>query len=109
MAKVSKTELIRLQRKLKTDAKIGEHFGITRQAVHQLRKKFGIDSMISKNAERNRTILEMYNSSGKTGTTIARKFKLSVSQTYRIINDASRKKTGKKAASPKRAAAKKKK
>ena len=86
MAKISKSDLIKLQKKLKTDAAIGEKFGITRQAVHQLRKKFDIDSMIAKNDERNDKISGMYKS-GKSGTAIAEKFDLSVSQTYRIIND----------------------
>lgn len=52
MAKISKAELIRLQKKLKTDARIGEEFGITRQAIHQLRKKYGIKSRIAGNKER---------------------------------------------------------
>jgi hypothetical protein len=42
MARISKAQLIKLQKKLKTDAAIGEQFGITRQAVHLLRKKFDI-------------------------------------------------------------------
>ena len=87
MARISKAELIRLQKKFKTDARIGEEFGITRQAVHQLRKKYGIESMIAKNDERNEKIIELYKD-GKSGTTIAKKFGLSVSQTYRVINDA---------------------
>ena len=37
MAKISKAELIKLQKKFKT-VRIGEEFGITRQAIHQLRK-----------------------------------------------------------------------
>ncbi|MBD3343528.1 MAG: helix-turn-helix domain-containing protein [Chitinivibrionales bacterium] len=95
MARITKTELIRLQKKLKTDAAIGEQFGITRQAVHQLRKKYGIESVIAKNAERNKKIVEMYKA-GKSGTAIAKKFKLSVSQTYRIINESKKKKPAKK-------------
>ena len=87
MARISKSELVRLQKKLKTDAAIGAQFGITRQAVHQLRKKYGIESVIAKNDERNRKILSMYKA-GKSGTDIAKKFDLSVSQTYRVINEA---------------------
>lgn len=98
MARISKSQLIALQKKLKTDARIGEEFGITRQAVHQLRKKYGIESMIAKNDERNEKIIGMYKD-GKSGTSIAKKFGLSVSQTYRVINDAQKaaaKKTKKK-------------
>lgn len=86
MAKITKAKLIQLQKRLKTDDKIGKQFGITRQAVHQLRKKYGIESVIAKNAERNQKIVKAYKS-GASGTTLAKKFKLSISQTYRIINE----------------------
>lgn len=94
MAKISKSQLIKLQKKLKTDAKIGEEFGITRQAVHQLRKKYDILSVIAKNDERNSKIVSAYNK-GISGIELAKKLKLSVSQTYRIINES--KKSKKKA------------
>lgn len=86
MARISKTQLIKLQKKLKTDAAIGEQFGITRQAVHQLRKKYGIDSSLADNPQRNAEIVDMYEA-GASGTALAKKFKLSISQTYRIINE----------------------
>ena len=101
MAKITKAKLIQLQKNLKTDDKIGKQFGITRQAVHQLRKKYGIDSVIAKNAERNEKIVKAYKS-GASGTNLAKKFKLSISQTYRIINEGkSGKKKVKKAAKKK--------
>jgi Mor family transcriptional regulator len=102
MAKVSKVQLMKLQKKLKTDAAIGEQFGITRQAVHQLRKKYGVDSSIAENDQRNAEIIKTYEA-GTSGTALAKKFKLSVSQTYRIINDSKKagKKSGKKAAKKK--------
>jgi DNA invertase Pin-like site-specific DNA recombinase len=87
MARISKAQLIKLQKKFRTDAKIGEMYGITRQAVHQLRKKYGIDSSIADNPERNAKIVKQYKG-GTSGTTLAKKFKLSVSQTYRVINEA---------------------
>ncbi len=87
MAKISKTELIALQKKFKTDEAIGERFGITRQAVHQLRNKYGIESVIAKNDERNSKILKAYKT-GNTGMSLAKKFGLSVSQTYRILGGA---------------------
>jgi DNA invertase Pin-like site-specific DNA recombinase len=99
MACISKSELVRLQKKLKTDAKIGEQFQITRQAVHQLRKKYGIESVIAKNDERNQKIVKAYET-GASGTAIAKKFDLSVSQTYRIINET--KKSEKKKSAKKR-------
>ena len=95
MARISKTDLIKLQKKLKTDDAIGKKFGVTRQAVHQLRKKYGIDSVIAKNDERNAKIIKAYKT-GTSGTSLSKKFGLSVSQTYRVINET--KSAGKKAA-----------
>ena len=86
MARISKTELIKLQRKLVTDEAIGRRFTITRQAVHQLRKKYGIDSSIAGNPERNRKIITAFKN-GISGRAIAKKHSLSISQTYRIINE----------------------
>lgn len=100
MAKATKTQIISLQKKLKTDDKIGKHFGITRQAIHQLRKKYGIPSNIAKNKERNEKIVKAYKA-GASGTAVAKKFKLSISQTYRIINADGR-------VAPKKAVSKKK-
>jgi DNA invertase Pin-like site-specific DNA recombinase len=96
MARISKAQLIKLQRKYCTDARIGKLYGITRQAVHQLRKKYRIDSSIADNPQRNAKIVKLYKS-GTSGTALAKKFDLSVSQTYRVINEANAgKKKGKK-------------
>ncbi len=92
MARITKQELVRLQKKFKTDARIGEEFGITRQAVHQLRKKYGIESRTASNPERNQEILEM-RSNGASVEAIAKKFKLSIPQTYRIIKETTTPKT----------------
>ncbi|HUI91408.1 MAG TPA: hypothetical protein VLX68_04080 [Chitinivibrionales bacterium] len=92
MAKIGRSQLVALQKKLKTDAAIGERFGITRQAVHQLRQKYRIESVIAKNGERNAKIAKAHKA-GTSGTALAKKYDLSVSQTYRIIKDA---KKGKK-------------
>jgi DNA invertase Pin-like site-specific DNA recombinase len=86
MARITKAQLEKLQKKFVTDAAIGEQFGITRQAVHQLRKKYGIESSLSDNPERNSDIIKAYEA-GSSGTALAKKFKLSISQTYRIINE----------------------
>ena len=86
MASITKAQLIRLQKKLKRDAAIGQEFGITRQAVHQLRKKYGIPSVVEKNPERNAGIAQLYDS-GKTVAAIAKKYDLSISYTYRILSD----------------------
>lgn len=85
MATLTKAELIKLQKEYSTDEAIGKTIGITRQAIHQLRKKYGIDSVAAKTPERNEKIVEMH-SSGKTGTAIAEKLGMSISQVYRVIN-----------------------
>lgn len=102
MARISKSELIRLQKKFKTDARIGEEFGITRQAVHQLRKKYGIESRTAGNPERNKEMVAL-RESGHSVEAIAKKFKLSIPQTYRILKEtASTIKPAKKKAAKKR-------
>ncbi len=98
MARITKPELIRLQKKFKTDARIGEEFGITRQAVHQLRKKYGIDSRTATNPDRNKEMVEM-RESGQSVEAIAKKFKLSIPQTYRILKETIAEKATKKKAS----------
>ena len=84
MASISKTELSKLQKTLKTDALIGKKFGISRQAVHQLRQKYGIDYVKTKNKERNDKILALANK-GVACTKIAKETKVSISQVYRIV------------------------
>lgn len=91
MARISKAQLIKLQKKFQTDAAIGEQFGITRQAVHQLRKKYEIESSLADNPQRNGDIVKAYEG-GASGTALAKKFGLSISQTYRIINESNKSK-----------------
>jgi len=86
MAKISKNQLIKLQNKYITDQAIGKLFGITRQAVHQLRNKYDIAAIEEKHASRNSDIVKAFNK-GIPTVKIAQKFKISVSQTYRIIRD----------------------
>ncbi len=96
MARISKNDLLRLQKKFHTDARIGEEFGITRQAVHQLRKKYNIDSRTAGNPDRNKEMVAL-RTAGKSVEAIAKKFKLSIPQTYRILKESSPKKAAKKA------------
>ena len=95
MARITKQQLLKLQKKYTTDAKIGELYDITRQAIHQLRKKYGVESSIVDNPKRNAEIVKLYKS-GKSGTALAKKFDLSISQTYRVINEAKPAKKSKK-------------
>lgn len=85
MAKVNKEQLIKLQKTLQTDAAIGAKYGITRQAIHQLRIKYGVKSIRDKNVERNEKIRAMYKK-GKTGMAIAKEMDMSTSQIFRILN-----------------------
>ena len=95
MAKVSKSELIKLQKSLTTDEAIGKKFGVTRQRIHQLRKKYGIESSYADHPERNAKIVALYKK-GTPSTALAKKIGLSVSHTYKIINIAGKKKLSKK-------------
>jgi hypothetical protein len=85
MARISKSQLEKLQKKYNTDEAIGKLFSISRQAVHQLREKYGIGPVGDKHRERNVGIRTMYGQ-GTSGIALANKFRLSISQTYRIIN-----------------------
>ncbi len=84
MAKVGKEQLIKLQKTLITDAAIGAKFGISRQAIHQMRVKYGINANTAKNKERNDKIISLYKK-GKSGIEIAKNLDISMSQVYRII------------------------
>jgi hypothetical protein len=84
MARISKQQLIKLQAKYKTDDAVGKLFGISKQAVHQLRNKYGIPIVADKHENRNSEILKAY-AAGTAGTQLSKKLKLSVSQVYRII------------------------
>jgi DNA invertase Pin-like site-specific DNA recombinase len=95
MARISKGQLEKLQKKYKTDEAIGNLFGISRQAVHQLRTKYDIAAVKDKHAERNQDIVRQYQH-GTSGTKLAKKFKLSISQAYRIINSKKSKKARKR-------------
>ena len=95
MARISKGQMEKLQKKYKTDEAIGGLFGISRQAVHQLRAKYGIQPVKDKHADRNEELLRQYDQ-GISGIKLAKKLKLSISQVYRIINERKGKKGRKK-------------
>jgi DNA-binding NarL/FixJ family response regulator len=91
MAMVSKTELVRLQKSLGTDEAIAGKFKVTRQAIQQLRRAYGIESRYSRNPKRNKEILSLFRG-GKTVIEIAKKFDLSVAHTYLLLGEARGKK-----------------
>ena len=84
MPRVTKQEFIKLQKKLKTDQAIGKKFGISRQAIHQLRKEYGLAAIKNKNKERNEAIRAMYKNEVPVAK-ISKKTGLSVSQVYRLL------------------------
>ena len=91
MVTINKVKLVHLQKQLGTDEAIGSKLGVTRQAVQQMRKRFGIESRWASNPQRNKKIRTM-SKAGKSGAEIARKFGLSKSRVYRVIEMSKRKK-----------------
>lgn len=85
MAGLTKKKLQTYVNKGMTDCMIGEMFGVTRQAVHQLRKRMGIASRTEVNEKRNAKMSAAYNR-GWTVRRISEKFDVSISQTYRILH-----------------------
>jgi transposase-like protein len=80
----TKAQLLKLQKNYKTDGAIGELYGISRQAVHQWRKKYMIKSLRELTEARNYQI----NKSFKSGVSVQKlsdKHGLSLSQVYRIV------------------------
>jgi Mor family transcriptional regulator len=86
MPRITKARFIQLQKKLKTDAAIARKFNITRQAIYQIREKYGIKSSVADNPERNAKIISLYKK-GSTGTELAKKFELSSGHVYKILNE----------------------
>ena len=81
---INRTVMIRLQKKFKTDEEIGRQIGgITRQAVHQMRTKFGVPSLIVGNKDRNKRIRKLARS-GECKLNLAKKFNMHHSSIYRI-------------------------
>ena len=81
---ITKFQLESLQNEHGSDANVGAALKISRQAVHQLRKKYGIESSRSDQEHRNNDIMSAYEQ-GKTGIEIGSKLDISASQVYRII------------------------
>jgi len=87
MPRISKEELIELQKKLITDIDIARHLGITSPAVQYARKVYAIPSRYSGNSERNKEIVALY-AKGTTAPEIANRFGLSACMVYQIAHDA---------------------
>lgn len=84
MARIGKNQLIKLQKKYKTDEEIGRLYNISRQAVHQMRAKYGIFPVQNRLNDRNQEIRRLY-AEGVTAIKMSKKYKLSISQVFRIV------------------------
>ncbi len=77
-------ELLRLQKKFKTDRAIGKKLGLKDSCVYSWRHKYGIPAIVPNNIKRNSKIISMAKR-GMTGTAISKKIGVSVNQTCKII------------------------
>lgn len=84
MARISRDQLLKLQRRYRTDAAIGNLYGISRQAVYKLRKRYGIPPVSDRTEHRNTEIANRY-LQGRSAPRIARRFRLSTVHVYRIL------------------------
>jgi transposase len=84
MPRISKSQLIKLQKRYHSDQAVGELFGITRQAVQQLRRRLAVAPVAGRHTRRNAEIARLY-ASGSSGARLARRFRLSAVQVYRIL------------------------
>lgn len=84
MARVGRNQLIKLHKKYKTDEAIAKLYGLSRQAIHQIRKRHRIPPVSDKHSERNEQIISLHKN-GMSVIKLAKKFKLSITHTYRIV------------------------
>jgi uncharacterized cupin superfamily protein len=80
---IDKDQFELIQEKYKTDAAIGRAYGVSRQYIFQLRRKFGLKSSRLNNYSRNDEILHLLNS-GKSRVEISKMMGLSYTQVCRI-------------------------
>ncbi len=85
--RITKDELIRLQKTLITDKAIGGKVGLTANGLRRWRKKYGIPAILIDNTSRNKEIVALYKK-GMTGIVIAKKFGLHLVWVYQIIRKA---------------------
>lgn len=87
MARISKSQLLKLQKKYRTDQAIANLYGLTRQEIHRLRKKYEIQPVTDRKRERDQDIINLHNKGISVGR-IADKHALSHAHVYRIIRNA---------------------
>ncbi|MFP4418699.1 MAG: helix-turn-helix domain-containing protein [Chitinispirillaceae bacterium] len=84
MARISKNQLIKLQKKYRTDQAIANLYGLTRQEVHRMRKMYDIAPVANRQTQRNIDIITLHEK-GIAVSRIADKYGLSHAHVYRII------------------------
>ncbi len=89
MARIGKKQLVILQKKYKTDQAVAKLYGMTRQGIHRLRRKYGIAAIDDKYSGRNTTIIDMHKQ-GFSVIKLAKKFGFSSTHVYRIIKSGNR-------------------
>ncbi len=85
--RITRDELIKLQKKFITDKAIGEKIGISRNHAFIIRKKYGIPAILPDIPKRNAAIVALYKK-GLIGRALADKFGLHLITIYNIISDA---------------------
>lgn len=86
MARIGRNQLAKLQKRYETDEAIAGLYGISRQAVHKLRKKYGIPIVRDRHRARNESITKL-REEGITIAGIARRFGLTPTHIHRILRD----------------------
>ncbi len=84
MPRISKDQLLKLQKRYPTDASVGALFGIPRQQIHRLRIKYGIAPVSKRNEKRNQEIARL-SKSGLAIAQISKQYRISTVHIYRII------------------------
>ncbi len=84
---ISRNELIQLQKNLVTDIAIGRKLGVSAFLVRTIRTKYEIPGKNDLQVKRNEAIIDFLQE-GMSGTAIANKVGISLTQVYRIIRDA---------------------
>lgn len=86
MLRIGKEQLQKLQDKYHTDQAIANIYGVNRQAIYKLRKKFGIESDKKRNKNRDMQIRHLFYG-GQKAEKLAVRFNLSVSRIYEIVHN----------------------
>lgn len=86
MIRIGKEQLKKLQEKYHTDQAIASLYGVNRQTIYKLRKKYGIESYKNRNKNRNMQIRHLFYG-GQKAEKLAVRFNLSVSRIYEIVHN----------------------